>query len=102
MAKSYVLIETSVGYAKAVVDALAEVRQVRSIERVTGPYDAIVVLEAQDINAISDIVVNEIHTLRGVTRTTTCFALHTESNGRQPEHGVGSRDRERHTVAGAL
>ena len=102
MTKAYVLIETSAGYAKDLVATLAEGRQVRSTERVTGPYDAIVVLEAPDMNAISDIVVNEIHTMRGVTRTTTCFALHSVSNGIQAANGVDSRARERRTVASAL
>ena len=102
MTKAYVLIETSVGYANELVATLAEGRQVRSIERITGPYDAIVVLEAPDINAISDIVVNEIHTLRGVTRTTTCFALLTGPDDRHAEPRADSRDRERHTVASAL
>jgi DNA-binding Lrp family transcriptional regulator len=48
---------------------------VKELDRVTGPYDVIAVLEATDINRISDIVADEIHSLPGVVRTTTCVSL---------------------------
>jgi DNA-binding Lrp family transcriptional regulator len=57
------------------VDELQKRQVVKELDRVTGPYDVIAVLEAIDINRISDIVADEIHSLPGVVRTTTCVSL---------------------------
>ena len=41
----------------------------------TGPYDVIVELEAQDIEAISEAVSDNIHAVKGVLRTITCVCI---------------------------
>jgi len=63
------------GHSRNLVKTLKARQVVQDLDRVTGPYDVVAVLEAQDINKISDIVTEEIHTLPGVVRTTTCFCL---------------------------
>jgi DNA-binding Lrp family transcriptional regulator len=63
------------GHSRNLVDSLQERQVVKELDRVTGPYDVIAVLEATDINRISDIVADEIHSLPGVVRTTTCVSL---------------------------
>ena len=75
MVKAYILIEMVAGYASTLVAALKSSPAVKSVDRVTGPYDVIAVLEASSINGISDIVAEDIHTLQGVTRTLTCISL---------------------------
>ena len=77
--KAYVLIETAAGKAKSVKQALARIRQgtsaVVNLDAVTGPYDFIAVVEGPSLDAIGRLVTDEIGTIDGVTRTTTCVAV---------------------------
>ena len=75
MVKAYVLIEMVAGHSINLVDGLRERRVAQVLDRVTGPYDVIAVLEAEDLNAISEKVTAEIHSQEGVVRTTTCVSL---------------------------
>ena len=73
--RAYILIEMVAGHSRALVDTLKDRRAVTAVDRVTGPYDVIAILEAPDLNQISDIMATEIHSLSGVVRTTTCVCL---------------------------
>ncbi len=73
--KAFVLIETAVGKTKDVVAALRAVKEVSSVDAVTGPYDIIAIIEARDLNAVGDIVTGRIHTVPGIGRTVTCLAV---------------------------
>lgn len=75
MAKAYVLIEAAVGKTVDVVTALKSVAGVHSADPVTGPYDVIAVIEGADINAVGNLVTKKVHTINGVLRTVTCFAM---------------------------
>ncbi len=77
--KAFILIETAVGKTKDVVTALSKLEGVKTIDPVTGPYDAIAVVEGQNLNAIGNLVTNGIHPLPGITRTVTCLALEFKS-----------------------
>jgi DNA-binding Lrp family transcriptional regulator len=57
------------------VNTLKGQNGVRSVARVTGPYDVIAELEAGDIDALSELVTGEIHPITGVVRTITCVCL---------------------------
>jgi uncharacterized protein with GYD domain len=46
-----------------------------SVDAVTGPYDIIAVLEADDLNTIGELVTNKVHTVGSVVRTVTCLAV---------------------------
>ena len=50
--KAYVLIETSVGKSGDVATALAVLPGVDTVDPVTGPYDIIAVVTANDLNAV--------------------------------------------------
>ena len=75
MVVAYILVEMVAGHSRNLVEALKERSAVTVADRVTGPYDVIITLEAPDINAISNIVADEIHSRPGVVRTTTCISL---------------------------
>ena len=75
LVKAYILIQMVAGHSRDLVSSLERSEVVKVVERVTGPYDVIAVLEAADINQISDIVAEEIHSLQGVVRTTTCICI---------------------------
>ena len=73
--KTYVLIETQVGTAHKVVKAIRKLQGVLSVDTVTGPYDAIAVLEGEALSEIGHILTDKIHKISGVTRSVTCVAL---------------------------
>ncbi len=75
MVKAFVLIGMEAGHSRNLVTSLNGQPGVETVDRVTGPYDVIAVLEAENINTISEIVATEIHSLSGVVRTTTCVSM---------------------------
>jgi DNA-binding Lrp family transcriptional regulator len=74
-AKAYVLIETQVGKTKEVVEAIRGLQEVILVDAVTGPYDAIAVVQGETLNDIGDLVTAKIHPTRGVSRTVTCLVF---------------------------
>ncbi len=73
--RAYVLIETSVGKTKDVVAQLRSDRGVRTADSVTGSYDVIAVVEAEDLNAVGDLVTGRIQTLDGIVKSMTCLCM---------------------------
>ena len=72
-AKAFVLIETVVGRNKEVVTAFKQLEGVKSVDTVTGPYDAIATIEGETLNDIGDLVTAKIHPTAGITRTVICL-----------------------------
>ena len=75
MLKSYVLIEMVEGQEAGLVEYLTARRSIREVRRVSGPYDVVAVVEAEDEASFKDIVDRDIHTRSGVVRTTCCVCL---------------------------
>lgn len=73
---AYVLVQTEVGKAAHVAQAIADLPGVSSAEDVTGPYDVIVRAEARNVDELGKLVVAQIQTLEGITRTLTCPVVH--------------------------
>ncbi len=73
--KAFVLIETAAGKTRDVVSELQGLPGIRSVDAVTGPYDIIVVVEADGLNSIGDMVTGCVHTIVGIQRTVTCLAM---------------------------
>jgi len=77
--KAYVLIETAPGKTKSVKRALGRVTGGAStmvhLDAITGPYDFIAVVEGPSLDAIGRLVTDDIGTIDGVTRTTTCVTV---------------------------
>jgi DNA-binding Lrp family transcriptional regulator len=72
MVEAYVLIQTEVGKAAEVAQRIAEIEGVTSSEAVTGPYDAVVHTQAEDVDSLGKLVVAKIQAVDGITRTLTC------------------------------
>ena len=69
---AYVLIQTEVGRAEKVADALAQIDGVLEANNVLGPYDVIVKAEAPSNDDIARLVSGRIQEVDGITRTFTC------------------------------
>jgi DNA-binding Lrp family transcriptional regulator len=70
--KAYVLIQTEVGRSGDVSTQIARLKGVISAADVTGPYDVIVQVEADNIDDLGKLVVSRLQLTDGVTRTLTC------------------------------
>ena len=73
--KAFVLIETEGGKSKAVLAEISQLEEVISADLVTGPYDAIAIVEGNDLSAIGHLVTTKIHPISGISRTVTCLAV---------------------------
>ncbi len=69
---AYILIQTEVGKAAAVAAAIGGLTGVTSAEDVTGPYDVIVRAEADTVDELGRLVVSNVQSVDGITRTLTC------------------------------
>jgi DNA-binding Lrp family transcriptional regulator len=74
-AKAFVLIETAVGKTKEVVAKIRQLKGVTSVDLVTGPYDAIAIVEAEDLNAVGNLITGKFRVAAGISRTVTCVVL---------------------------
>ena len=74
-AKAFVLIETVVGKNKEVSATLRQLKGIKSVDTVTGPYDIIAIIEGETLNDIGDLVTGKIHPIAGISRTVTCLAI---------------------------
>ena len=72
MVEAYILIQTEVGKAASVVQEIAAIEGVTSADPVTGPYDAVVRAQAADVDSLGKLVVAQIQSAAGITRTLTC------------------------------
>lgn len=72
MVEAYVLIQTEVGKAAQVAGEMDKIPGVKAAQAVTGPYDAVVHAEAEDVDSLGKLVVAKIQSVEGITRTLTC------------------------------
>jgi len=74
--QAYILVQTNVGKAADVARAIANISGVTLAEDVTGPYDVIVRAEAPSVDELGRLVVAQVQTVPGITRTVTCPVVH--------------------------
>ncbi len=73
--RAFILIETAVGKTRDVVTSLRQVKGMKSVEAVTGPYDVVAIIEAVDLNSVGETVTQNVHTVPGIVRTITCLVV---------------------------
>ena len=73
--KAFVLIHIRTGDVKEVVKNLRNIDGVLEANMTFGPYDAVAVIEVDDINAVGSVLANRIQPIPGVLDTLTCLAV---------------------------
>lgn len=73
--RAFLLLETKVSKVEETVNALKQVEEVKSADRVTGPYDVIAVLEGEDLIAIGDLEARIIKRISHISRVVTCISI---------------------------
>lgn len=81
MVTGFVLIRVDAGREKDVFQGLSDMPEVKGIQMVFGHYDIIARLESNDLNALSEIVLESIRNISGVSTTTTLIASESEEEG---------------------
>lgn len=76
MVQAYILVQTEVGKAASVAERIAEIEGVVVAEDVTGPYDVIARVEAENVDDLGKLVVAQVQDVKGITRTLTCPVVH--------------------------
>ena len=74
-AKAFVFITTATTKTSEVILALRKLEGVKSADSVTGPYDIIAVVEAENLDTIGVLITDKIHPIAGILRTVTCLAI---------------------------
>ncbi len=73
--KAYILITIHAGQIEQVVEYLRRVDGVIDANMAFGPYDAVAVVEAEDIKALGKIMATKIQPIPGVLDTLTCLVV---------------------------
>ncbi len=71
MVQAYVFVQAAMSKPSAVAEALRKLPEVKSAVVVTGPYDVIALVEAEDLSALGRVITEKIQTIEGVERTLT-------------------------------
>jgi DNA-binding Lrp family transcriptional regulator len=74
-AKAIVLVTTSVGQTKGVLNKLKKLDGVKSADAVLGPYDIIVIVEGDSIDSLGKLITEHLHKVDGIERTLTCQTI---------------------------
>ena len=72
---AYVMINTRVGKAKDVLEELGKISGCKSACTVTGRFDIIVLLEAEDLKTLTSTILEKIHKIEGIERTETAIIV---------------------------
>ena len=73
--KAYVLIKIRPGDVKEVVHRLRETAHVMEANMTFGPYDAVAIVESDDLGGLGTLIASSIQPMPGVEETLTCLAV---------------------------
>ncbi len=76
MVEAIVLLQTEVGKAAPVAKECESIPGVTLSEIVTGPYDVVIRIEAQDVDVLGKTILERTQAIDGITRTLTCPIVH--------------------------
>ncbi|MBI4722766.1 MAG: Lrp/AsnC ligand binding domain-containing protein [Candidatus Stahlbacteria bacterium] len=76
-AKAYILINVGAGKLKWkwIYNQLRKVKNIISIDPVTGSFDFIAVIEDENFNEVWQTVLDELQAIDGITGTVTCNVI---------------------------
>jgi DNA-binding Lrp family transcriptional regulator len=69
---AYILVQAEVGASSDVALSAKEIDGVVAVDAITGPYDVLVKVEADNMDELGKKIVSDIQKIPGITRTLTC------------------------------
>jgi len=73
--KAFILVRARPTRAAGLAEEIRRVRGVISADTVTGDYDVIAVCEVPDVKGLGDLILNGLHRVEGVEKTSTCIVV---------------------------
>jgi len=73
--RAYVLISIDTGALNEVLRHLKSVEGIIEAHMTFGPYDAVAILELEDVSAIGRVLAGSIQPIPGIVETLTCLAV---------------------------
>lgn len=73
---AYVFIHTDMGRAVEVMLEAKKIDKVKEAHVITGAYDVIIKIEAENIEDLENIVIKKIQGIKGVRGTVTSLVIH--------------------------
>ncbi len=70
--KAFILVEVAAGQVIKVLQLISKIPEVKMCYAITGQYDIIAYIEADNLTTVGKICVNQIQKIDGVLRTITC------------------------------
>ena len=75
MVKAYIMVTSSIGDVREVYSRLEDLDNAIDLNIVTGPFDIVVLVEADDLPVLTNAVVEEIREIDGVVDTNTAIVV---------------------------
>jgi DNA-binding Lrp family transcriptional regulator len=75
MKAAFVLVRCELGNVEKVANAIMELDGVSEVHSITGPWDLIVKLYAQDYDAFGDLIPDQLQKVPGIRETETLLAF---------------------------
>lgn len=72
---AYVLVEVHAGKVSDALKQIQKIDGVKLADAVTGPYDIIVKLEAENSDALGKKIATKLQPVQGVLKTLTCMVV---------------------------
>ncbi|MDQ5825780.1 MAG: Lrp/AsnC ligand binding domain-containing protein [Chloroflexota bacterium] len=72
---AYVLINTRNKELKDILEDVRIAKGVTGAYAITGPYDIVAVMEAENLSLLGQLITTEIHPIPGVERTLSCIVI---------------------------
>ncbi len=69
------MVTSSIGEVREVFSRLEDLDSAIDLSIVTGPFDIIVLVEAEDLSVLTNAVVEEIRSIEGVVDTNTAIVV---------------------------
>lgn len=72
---AFILIDVVGDHTKSAFKTIQRLSGVKAVYMVSGGHDLIVQIEAENLEALSDLLLSKIRSVDGVTKTMTCLVL---------------------------
>ena len=80
--KAFVLVVVDTARTLDIVQALADVPEVKAVNELMGPYDVVVELETPEFDDVTAVLRERIRPIEGVRNTLTCIVMSPTVEGR--------------------
>lgn len=73
--RAFILVHARAGKTAGLAEQIRKIRGITSADAVTGDYDIIAVCEVADVKALGDLILDGLHRVEGIEKTSTCIVV---------------------------